>query len=270
MVERDKLADKSELLNKTTMRKGYLLDPFSVLNECQKVYIRSLIDFGDFISDFYTNCKYLIYAKTKDPFKDIEVDENLFYAIDSSNYCGKRCCKSDTTPFSLILKQYKHPKYLDEFDVNNFAVFGKGCSCITLGCEIELSGNYRSSKGSCFGKIIKPYSCCDPVFLVKNPQGKIRYRISTECCQYGLDCPNCCSNFTSITFNIFDDNKKVLDKDGNKKDSSSVGKIIKKSKKLSTINSKDDNINIEFPKDAEPDMKLTLIGIALLIDYYHF
>ena len=97
-------------------------------------------------------------------------------------------------------------------------------------------------------------------------QGRIvrfrnRYVITIDCIQCGFCCRRGCSKYNKVDCIIREGGKN-----GNP-----VGKITKRAtQNLMEIAGDADTYDIEFPRDATPDEKLTLIMAGLFIDYRYF
>jgi hypothetical protein len=195
----------------------------------------------------------------------------LFFAIDDSSSCSK-CCTNISANMQIKLKQMKNQKISEDFDSNNFAIFSKDFSCSCFGCSIELKGNYRTKEGSCFGVISKKYTSGDPVFEIKSPQGIVLYSIITENCQCGLCCGSCCFSYQKIVFNIHKGMASNISgrNNVNTEKNKVIGTISKNSVQLNTIKSDSNNLSITFPTDATPENKLSMIGVAMLINFYYY
>lgn len=193
----------------------------------------------------------------------------LFFAIDDSSQCSK-CCTNISSNMQIKLKQMKNQKITEDFDSNNFAIFSKDFTCSCFGCKIELTGNYRTKEGSCFGKISKKYTCGDPVFEIKNPQGIVLYSIITENCQCGLCCGTWCFNYQKIVFHIYKGIASNISGKNYNDQNKVIGTISKNSNQLNTIKSDSNNLSIVFPTDATPENKMSMIGVAMLINFYYY
>ena len=117
---------------------------------------------------------------------------------------------------------------------------------------------FNQSNNTRLGKIVEPWTCCDPTFDVFNGVGQQKYTIRAVCCQCGLLC-NKCSEVKFDIFSTFNSNEGP------------VGSITKKfSGLLQEMFTDADNFEVIFPNDATPEDKLMLIGATLMIDFRHF
>ena len=115
-----------------------------------------------------------------------------------------------------------------------------------------------------FSKVGEPYTCCDPLFTIKDDKDKLKYTLTTECCQMGLICKGSYGRFSSVKFGIYSGDKEDFSE--NNKD----GTLIKHGRNLTGFISDADTFEVDFPQDATPDDKLSLISSALMIDYLMF
>ncbi len=126
-----------------------------------------------------------------------------------------------------------------------------------------MSAEFKN--GENFGKIIEPFTCCDPKYNVYDKSGHLKYVIFGDCCQCGLICGDCCGKCSEVLFQIHKPGKQVMDvnnKDGH------IKRVF--SGVVQELVSDADNFELVFPVDATPEDKLLLIGNVLMIDYrYH-
>jgi hypothetical protein len=153
----------------------------------------------------------------------------------------------------------------DDFTKDIFAVLNRDYALpLCCLCRNDLTGHFTNREGPTFGKVESPYSLCDPVFKVYNPNGTVAFSLTSNCCKCGFFCRGGCGLFEPITFLIFP---------GDKYDSNqvnmAVGRIIKNAMGIQSLQD-DDNFEVFFPLEATPEEKLTIISAALLIDYIYF
>ena len=113
--------------------------------------------------------------------------------------------------------------------------------------------------GKIIGSVHDPWTCCDPVYSVKDESKNVKYRIQGDCCQKGFFC---CSD---IFFYIYPGGDSAMTQEN------SIGKITKKwtdCVQESCTNA--NNFFTEFPNEATAEDKILLIGVTLLIDYTLF
>ena len=181
-----------------------------------------------------------------------------------SGCCERQYCRGDMRPFQMNVLHLQGAIFDSHFADNLFCTFDKpyklSCLCCCRPEVISYYGNKESSKS--FGKIDFPWTCCDPIFQVKDNSGALKYSITTDCCTCGFLCGNSCGCFSPVTMQIH--KGEIGDP------SQAVGQMVKHAMGFATLVSDADNYEIVFPKDASPEDKMNLIGAALLIDYSLF
>ena len=232
------------------------------LNVAKSVFIKQSIEWVEMITGYETPNRYQVYFRNPG-------DTNytmLFNCKEMSECCERNYCSGDSRPFTMNIKHMVNYNPDNDYTSNVFAVMNKPykCTCFCL-ARPEMFGYYSSLEGSSFGQILQPYSYCDPVFHVKNKNGKIIYSITTDCCKCGFCCRGGCGMFEPISFHIFEgescDSKQV---------NLAKGVIIKHSMGVQSLLSDADNFEVFFPETASAEDKLTLIGATLMIDYMFF
>jgi hypothetical protein len=129
------------------------------------------------------------------------------------------------------------------------------CTCCCL-ARPEMTAKSNSTT---LGRVIEPFSCCDPLYHVIDNQNQIKWKVSANCCQCGFWCP--CSE---AIFPIISSGKN--DFDPNKSD----GYIKKTNAGFQEMVSDATNYEIVFPLNATPVEKFLLIANVLMIDYRYF
>jgi hypothetical protein len=130
------------------------------------------------------------------------------------------------------------------------------CTCFCLERpEVTVKNNNIN-----FGKIVEPFSCCDPLFVIRDAQQNIRWKITANCCQCGFSCPAC----ANVVFTIHSGNQEILDPNA------AEGTITKTSAGIQELVSEADNFDVVFPVNATPEDKLLIIINVLMIDFRYF
>jgi hypothetical protein len=115
------------------------------------------------------------------------------------------------------------------------------------------------SSGRVVGSVVDPFTCCNPYYEVKDAEQVVKYRVYGACCQKGFCC---CSD---VFFFIYPGG------DSDMKEENAIGTITKKwTDCVKETYTNANNFLTVFPKDANADEKLLLIGVTLLIDYTIF
>ncbi len=123
-----------------------------------------------------------------------------------------------------------------------------------------MSGNYL--RGGNFGKIIEPFTLCDPYFHIYDKNNMLKFVVTADCCQCGLFCRNSCGKCSEVLFRIYNAGK-------NYSDVNNFDGYVKRlfSGVVQELVSDADNFELVFPITASPDEKLLLIGNVLMIDF---
>ncbi len=215
------------------------------------------------ISGYETPNRYQVYYKNQGD----QYYTMLFSCKEMSGYYSRNCCAGDARPFMMNIKHFAESNQVIDFKTGgSFAILDKPfkCTCFCLG-RPEMTGHFNTSEGPIFGKITQPYTCCDPIFHIKDNSGNVNYSITTDCCQCGFMCRGGCGMFEPITFYIFKgetcDSKQV---------NQACGRIVKYAMGIQSLVSDADNFEVFFPLDATPENKMTFIAAALMIDYMFF
>lgn len=237
-------------------------NPMDSLAMAKSVFIKQTIEWAEMITGYETPNRYQVYYKNHGE----EFYTMLFSCKEMSGYCWRNCCSGDARPLRMHIKHATSSHVEVDFQTNLFAVVDKPykCSCFCLD-RPEVVGHFGSEEGPIFGKITQPYTCCDPVFHVKNASGEIIYSITTDCCSCGFCCRGGCGVFEPVTFYIFNGPDGRSDQFN-----SSVGRIVKHAMGIQSLMSDADNFEVFFPPDATSEYKLLLISSALMIDYSFF
>jgi hypothetical protein len=164
-------------------------------------------------------------------------------------------------PFKMKLSWKTNDQSQENFDKPNIT-FNKPfrCACCCF-CRPEMFGiNHEDEKQ--FGRILDEWSICNPYFKIYDQNNIYKYKISGNCCQCGLICPNCACSETK--FFIYEANAAETP-------SNAVGNITRRVKDcLKSMISDADQFDIYFPKNATAYEKLMIIGNTLMIDYTYF
>lgn len=114
------------------------------------------------------------------------------------------------------------------------------------------------------GKVVDPWSLCDPYYYVKDPNGILKWVVTADCCQCGLCCRNSFGMCSNPVFPIYPANTKEF------KQENCRGTITKTFSGVQEFISDADNFEIVFPPEATAEERLLLIGVVLMIDYEYF
>ena len=129
----------------------------------------------------------------------------LFKCKEESGCCERNCCPSDARPFLMKVKHITGQNQMQEDFQKVYAEFNRAFKC-TCFCLARPSMNATFAKSKVFfGKVVEPFTCCDPIFNVFDKDKAIHFRIRLDCCQCGFCCRNsCCGKLSSVTLNIYE------------------------------------------------------------------
>jgi hypothetical protein len=160
-------------------------------------------------------------------------------------------------PFSMKIRHVSQATDLvNENYQNYYALLEKPFKC-TFCCLARPEMTARNGN-TYFGKVSEPFTCCDPKYHIMDPENRIKWKITADCCQWGL---GCCGE---ALFPVFSGEKDVL------KPENSDGYVKKLSGGFKEIISDDTNFEISFPSNMTAEDKFMLIAATLMIDYRHF
>ena len=125
-----------------------------------------------------------------------------------------------------------------------------------------MKGTYKDG-GAYFGKVVEPFSFCDPIFYVYDKDETIRYRLKIDCCQCGFFFRGSCGVASPIEVNIYGGTDISMT-------GTPIGTIKKKFTGFQELVSDADTFQITFPTIATPAEKLMLIGAVLMIDFRYY
>jgi len=134
------------------------------------------------------------------------------------------------------------------------------CTCFCL-ARPEMTAKLGTGQ---IGKVTEPFTCCDPMFHVKDNKEQVRWKITADCYQCGLLCRQGCGKCSEVTFPIYSADKQELNE--NNRD----GFIKKLFGGVAELVTDADSFLLEFPLNATPEEKLLLISTVLMIDFRFF
>ena len=232
----------------------FTTDPLAELNNIHSVIIKQQPEFLEAYSGCETQNRYHVFGLTQMGYV------YLFKCLERSGWCTRNCLASSIRPFTM---EIRHIASIGQFDPSfskNFANALRNfkCTCFCLNRpEIIVS---LSDSGKFVGKIINPFTFCDPEFEVYNTSGELKYLVKGDCCQCGLLCSNnFCGKLSEVYFPIYKG-----------RGGGQVGNIVKKVAQLHEMVTDADTYMVDFPNDATPEEKLLLISLGLFIDYLYF
>ena len=249
------------LINRIKQELQICQDPIVLLSESQVAYVRQKPCLLEVVSGYDTQNIYDVYSRNK--------DGNMVYLFkckEDSGCCERMYCRGDSKPFKLLVKHITNPNVIEEDFMNTYAVFDRPfkCTCCCLE-RPKMKGYYQSMEGKMFGSVSEPWTCYDPMFLIKDMNKEPHFQIRADCCQCGLLCRNSCGKCSDIVFPIYPANCEDYDI------KNSIGMIKKVAGDfVQELVTEADNFEVLFPQNASPEEKLLLIGATLMIDYRYF
>ena len=230
-------------------------DPLNELSLSYKATIRQQPELMEIITGCETENRYHVFITLPNG-----MEKYLFKCKEDSTCCQRQCCPADTREFNMRIKHISNQMDFRGTFETYYATLLKPfkCTCLCLS-RPSITGVFHSNN-QLFGSVTEEFTFCDPLFEVRNQNG-IKYVITIDCIQCGFCCRRGCSKYNKVDCIIREGGKN-----GNP-----VGKITKRAaQNLMEIAGDADTYDIEFPRDATPDEKLTLIMAGLFIDYRYY
>lgn len=236
-------------------------DPMVLLAESQVCYVKQQVCMMELVSGCDTQNVYDVYSRNS---KGQIVF--LFKCKEKSGCCERQYCRGDSRPFKMHVKHVQNNGIMDPDMMEDFAVFDRPYKCTCLCLERpKMKGFYRSETGQMFGSITEPWTCCDPLMVIKDQNKEPQFQIHGDCCQCGIMCRNSCGKCSEVQFPIYPATCTDF------QPQNSIGMIKKTSGDLlKELLTDADNFEVLFPPNASPEEKLLMIGAALMIDYRYF
>lgn len=235
-------------------------DPLYILSISQAAFIKQSVEMLEVMTNNSCETKNRYSVYTRD-------NQGVFYFLfrckEDSGYYERYYCHGDSRPFLMKMKHVTNPHVDDDF-LNTYAVLDRPFKC-TCCCYARpmMTGYFGDINGKQFGQIEEPCTYCDPLYLVKDSSENVKFKISADCCQYGIMCRDtCCGKCSEVEFNIFDGKTDDLDE---KARCGVVRKLV--SDVVKELMTDADTFEINFPQNASPEEKLLIIGAVLMIDY---
>lgn len=251
----------NQVMNKVRTELEICNDPVVMLAESEIAYVRQKVELLEVMTGCDTLNQYSVYSRNS---RGNVV--HLFECKEDSGCCERVYCRGDSKPFKMLMKHVTQPGMMEADFMNTYAVFDRPfkCTCCCLG-RPSLSGYYKDMNGNNFGRIEEPWTCCDPVFIIKDQNKDARFQIHANCCQCGLICRNSLGKCSETVFNIFPLECTNFD------DNNAIGTIKKVSGGfMKEFFTEADNYEVKFPPNASPEEKLLIVGATLMIDYRFF
>lgn len=231
------------------------LSGFDKLINLPGIFIKQKFEAFEAVTGCETENKYVVYPTTEggaDHAKTV-----LFKAKEKSSTINRLCLSGNCRPFIV--------KVTNEPSDNLFLRFNRECACTCL-CfnppvmEVFLMEG-QNEEGSFLGKIVRPWTCCDPELRVFDNRGNIIFFITSSGCQLGFLCKCPCDPCQIIDFEILDSFKNKIP--GSKLQKRSSGC-------LKAAVSDTDNFSLIFPPNAKKEERSLLMATVIMLDFMLF
>ena len=238
----------------------FVQDPMIELANSIKAVIHQQVEIFEMISGCETANRYHVFVQNAQG-----LTQYLFKCKEESGWCMRNCCPSSGREFNMKLKHINMANQISSNDFQNtYANLFKPykCTCCCL-ARPELLLSLHGNEQKYIGKVKEEFTCCDPLFTIKDGNGSPVFVITCDCCQCGFLCrSNFCGKLSEVKFSIFD----VKNQSG-----SPVGSIVKRvAQNAGQLFSDADSYDVNFPVNSSPQEKFSLICCALMIDYQYF
>jgi hypothetical protein len=237
----------------------FIQDPMIELANSVKAVIHQQIEVFEMLSGCETPNRYHVFVQNAQGY-----NQYLFKCKEESGWCMRNCCPSSGREFSMKLKHINAATQIKSNDfLNVYATLFKPfkCTCCCL-ARPELLLSLNGHEQQYVGKVKEEFTCCDPLFTIKDGNGNPVYSVKCDCCQCGFCCrKNFCGKISEVKFFIYDLNNCVQP----------AGTIVKmRAQNVGQLITDADSYEVLFPANATPQQKFSLICCALMIDYQYF
>ena len=187
-----------------------------------------------------------------------------FHLFDSREYspaCSHDCCPNQSREIDIDLIKYdiltgKKVKFL-----TMKKEFRCACLCCCACCSRPTMEVTIDKKR--IGKIREIRTACDPTIYIFNYLGDLKFKIKGSCCQCGYCfkdlCSQCCKN---CEFEIFTNRDLEYEKP--------LGKIKKCKRSGEKVRPDYDQLEIDFPENANPNDKILILCATFLLETLYF
>ena len=237
----------------------FVQDPMIELANSIKAVIHQQVEIFEMISGCETANRYHVFVQNAQG-----MSQYLFKCKEESGWCMRNCCPSSGREFNMKLKHINMANQLNSNDFQNtyanlFKPFKCTCCCLA---RPELLLSLHGNQQQYIGKVKEEFTCCDPLFTIKDGNGSPVFLVTCDCCQCGYCCRcNFCGKLNEVKFLIFDC----------KNQGNPVGSIVKRvAQNAAQLFSDADSYDVNFPVNSTPQEKFSLICCALMIDYQYF
>jgi hypothetical protein len=237
----------------------FVQDPMIELANSVKAVIHQQVEVLEMLSGCETPNRYHVFVQNAQG-----ISQYLFKCKEESGWCMRNCCPSSGREFSMRLKHINAATQLNSNDFQNtYATLFKPfkCTCFCLARpELLLSLNGQAQQY--VGKVKEEFTCFDPLFTIKDGNGVPVYSVTCDCWQCGFLCRrNFLGKVSEVKFLIYNLNEGI----------NPVGSIVKlTAQNVGQLVSDADSYEVNFPVNATPQQKFSLICCALMIDYQFF
>ena len=235
---------------------AYTTDPLMDLMNSKTAEIRQRIELTEILTGCETPNQYYVFSKDQEGNK-----KYLFKAKEESGCCARNFCSGDSRGFKLHLRKIGFTSQMQE-KKEDYVLFDRPTKCTCCCCDRpEMIGRYVKD-GSPAGRIVQPFTCCNPLIEICTKDGRTPFSISANCCQCGYCCRNnTCGRCSEVDFEIYA---------GKTTNGPVVGNIHKKFKGCASMVGDADFFSLTFPKNANPEERLLLVNAVIMMDYLYY
>ena len=242
--------------NPTEKKLNSLSDSIALFGPVKKIYMDQYYK----ISDLFVCCPlYFNYRLSFDFGTGVQ-----FHLFDSKEYspaCSHNCCPNQAREIDIDLIKYDILTGRKYKFLTMKKDFRCACFCCCACCSRPTMNVTIDNK--LIGKIIEVRTACDPTIYVFNYLEDLKFKIKGSCCQCGYCfkdlCSECCKK---CEFDIF--TSRDLE------NTKSLGKIKKFKVSGEKVRPDYDQLEIDFPEDANPNDKILILCATFLLETLYF
>lgn len=189
---------------------------------------------------------------------------HLFDTKEYSPVCSHDCCPNQAREIDIDIDGYTVEEHKKQKFIKLNKPFRCACSCYCACCTRPTLTITNAKTNEVIGKIIEIRTACDPTMhLYYKNNKKPSWKIVGSCCQCGYCCRNLCpGTCTQATFGIY--------KPNDEKNKNQEGQIIKKRIDGMKLKPDVEQVEVVFPKEANPEEKAIFISAGLLVGYLYY
>jgi len=226
------------------------------LNLLNRIFVKQKFEMLEMLTGCETENRYKVYAADQGLER---VGRPIFKCKEKSGFFARNCLSGDCRPFEM---KVVHEDREEDDDVDDMILhLNRSCKC-TVCCmnRPEIAVTLKEQGDNRYlGKVVSDWACCDMLFTVYDDSNNIVYKVSGNCCQWGLYCNCPCQSCAKILFNI------------QTPSGDPVGEIYKiYNGVIKEYLTDTDNFCCVFPEASTPESKALLLAAVLFIDFRYF